>query len=347
MPMKMARERCPEAVVIKGNTATYSHYSKQVTEIIRESVPLYEKSSIDEFYLDLSGMDTYFGTLQYATELRTKIIRETGLPISFGLSENKTVSKIATGEAKPNNQLQIDHGHERDFLGPLSVRKIPMVGLKTYQTLCNLGMKRIRTIQEMPADLLEGALGQHGVELWKKAQGIDRSPVVQHNERKSISTERTFETDTIDVQKLKGIILAMAENLAFQLRRGNKLTSCVTVKIRYADFQTQTLQRKIAYTAADHQLIPLVSELFDRLFNRRILVRLIGIRYSGLVSGNHQLSLFDEGERYVELYRVMDHIRTRFGDRAVMRAVGLDARTIGMWNPFSGEPPMPLANRKS
>lgn len=347
MPMKMARERCPEAVVIKGNTATYSHYSKQVTEIIRESVPLYEKSSIDEFYIDLSGMDTYFGTLQYATELRTKIIRETGLPISFGLSENKTVSKIATGEAKPNNQLLIGYGHERDFLGPLSVRKIPMVGLKTYQTLCNLGMKRIRTVQEMPADLLEGALGQHGVELWKKAQGIDRSPVVQHNERKSISTERTFENDTIDVHKLKGILLAMAENLAFQLRRGNKLTSCVTVKIRYADFQTQTLQRKVAYTAADHQLIPLVSELFDRLFNRRILVRLIGIRYSDLVSGNHQLSLFDEGERYVELYRVMDRIRTRFGDRAVMRAVGLDARTIGMWNPFSGEPPIPLANRKS
>jgi DNA polymerase-4 len=347
MPMKMARERCPEAVVIKGNTATYSHYSKQVTEIIRESVPLYEKSSIDEFYIDLSGMDTYFGTLQYATELRTKIIRETGLPISFGLSENKTVSKIATGEAKPNNQLLIGYGQERDFLGPLSVRKIPMVGLKTYQTLCNLGMKRIRTVQEMPADLLEGALGQHGVELWKKAQGIDGSPVVQHNERKSISTERTFENDTIDVHKLKGILLAMAENLAFQLRRGNKLTSCVTVKIRYADFQTQTLQRKVTYTAADHQLIPLVSELFDRLFNRRILVRLIGIRYSDLVSGNHQLSLFDEGERYVELYRVMDRIRTRFGDRAVMRAVGLDARTIGMWNPFSGEPPIPLANRKS
>jgi DNA polymerase-4 len=199
----------------------------------------------------------------------------------------------------------------------------------------------------MPADLLEGALGQHGVELWKKAQGIDGSPVVQHNERKSISTERTFENDTIDVHKLKGILLAMAENLAFQLRRGNKLTSCVTVKIRYADFQTQTLQRKVTYTAADHQLIPLVSELFDRLFNRRILVRLIGIRYSDLVSGNHQLSLFDEGERYVELYRVMDRIRTRFGDRAVMRAVGLDARTIGMWNPFSGEPPIPLANRKS
>jgi DNA polymerase-4 len=292
-------------------------------------------------------MDTYFGTLQYATELRTKIIRETGLPISFGLSENKTVSKIATGEAKPNNQLLIGYGQERDFLGPLSVRKIPMVGLKTYQTLCNLGMKRIRTVQEMPADLLEGALGQHGVELWKKAQGIDGSPVVQHNERKSISTERTFENDTIDVHKLKGILLAMAENLAFQLRRGNKLTSCVTVKIRYADFQTQTLQRKVTYTAADHQLIPLVSELFDRLFNRRILVRLIGIRYSDLVSGNHQLSLFDVGERYVELYRVMDRIRTRFGDRAVMRAVGLDARTIGMWNPFSGEPPIPLANRKS
>jgi DNA polymerase-4 len=346
MPMKMARERCPEAIVIKGNSLTYSRYSKMVTEIIRESVPLYEKSSIDEFYLDLSGMDAFFGTLKYASELRMKIIRETGLPISFGLSQNKTVSKIATGEAKPNNQLRVDYGTEKDFLGPLSVRKIPMVGLKTYQTLCNLGVRKIRTIQDMPPEMLEGALGQNGVEIWKKAQGIDHSPIVQYNERKSISTERTFDYDTIDVVKLKGILAAMAENLSFQLRRGDKLTSCVTVKIRYADFQTQTLQKKVPYTAADHQLLPLVAELFERLYNRRMLVRLIGIRFSGLVSGHHQLSLFEQGERDTELYRVMDKIRLRFGDRAVVRAIGLEARTIGGWNPFSGEPPPLLANRK-
>ncbi len=346
MPMKMAKERCPEAIVIKGNSGIYSNYSKMVTDIIREAVPVYEKASVDEFYMDLSGMDKFFGTMKYASELRQKIIRETGLPISFGLSQNKTVSKIATSEAKPNNQLMIDYGSEKGFLGPLSVQKIPMVGLKTYQTLCNLGVRKIHTIQEMPVEMMESALGQNGVGIWKKAQGIDNTPVEQYSERKSISTERTFDHDTIDVYKLKSIMAAMAENLSFQLRRGDKLTGCVTVKIRYSDFQTQTLQKHIPYTAADHELMPIVAELFERIYNRRMLVRLIGVRYSSLVAGHLQLKLFEEGTRYFELYGAMDKIRQRFGDRAVMRAIGLDASTIGRWNPFSGEPPPLLANRR-
>lgn len=345
MPMKMAKERCPEAIIIKGNTSTYSNYSRMVTSIIQEAAPLYEKASIDEFYIDLSGMDRFFGCYKYAGELRQRIINETGLPISFGLSKNKTVSKIATGEAKPNNQINIQKGTEKSFLGPLSVRKIPMVGLKTYQTLCNLGVKRIATIQEMPRDMMERVLGQNGSLIWKKAQGIDESPVIQYNERKSISTERTFDKDTIDMVKLRAILAAMAENLAFQLRRGQKVTACITVKIRYSDFQTQTLQKRIAYTAADHDIIPAVMELFERLYNRRLLVRLIGIRLSELVNGHHQLRLFDEGSRMVELYKAMDEIRNRFGDRAVLRAIGMPAKTIGHFNPFNGEPPILLANR--
>lgn len=346
MPMKMAKERCPEAIIIKGNSETYSKFSREVTDIIRESVPVYEKTSIDEFYMDLTGMDKFFGTMKYASELRQRILNETGLPISFGLSQNKTVSKIATGEAKPNNQLRIDYGSEREFLAPLSVRKIPMVGIKTYQTLCNLGVRKIQTIQEMPVELIQSALGENGVTIWKKANGLDNSPVEQYNERKSISTERTFDYDTIDVVKLRGIMLAMAENLAFQLRRGEKLTGCVTVKIRYSDFQTQTLQKQIPYTAADHQLLPIVSDLFERLYSRRLLVRLIGVRYSSLVSGFHQLNLFDDSLDYAALYNALDRIRLRYGDRSVMRAIGMEARTIGRWNPFSGEPPPLLANRR-
>lgn len=346
MSMKMAKERCPEAIIIKGNSGTYTKYSRLVTDIIRESVPVYEKSSIDEFYMDLSGMDRFFGCYQYASELRQKIIRETGLPISFGLSTNKTVSKIATGEAKPNNQININKGTEKPFLSPLSVRKIPMVGLKTYQTLCNLGVKRIATIQEMPQEMLESVLGQNGSVIWKKAQGIDNSPVIQYNERKSISNERTFDKDTIDVVKLKGILAAMAENLAFQLRRGQKVCACITVKIRYSDFQTQTLQRRIPYSSADHDIIPIVMELFERIYNRRLLVRLIGVRLSELVNGHHQIRLFDDNERLLDLYKAMDKIRDRFGERAVIRAIGLQARTIGHFNPFTGEPPLLLANRR-
>jgi DNA polymerase-4 len=347
MPMKMAKERCPEAIIIKGNSQIYSDESRVVTEIIKESVPLFEKTSIDEFYLDLTGMDRFFGTLKYATELRQRIICETGLPISFGQSINKTVSKIATGEAKPNNQIHIHQGTEKSFLAPLSVRKIPMVGLKTYQMLCSLGVKKIHTIQEMPIELMESALGENGVSIWKKAQALDQAPVVPYNERKSISTERTFDRDTIDVLKLKGILAAMTENLAYQLRRANKLTGCVTVKIRYSDFQTQTLQKQVSYTSADHELLPVVAELFNRLYNRRLLVRLIGIRFSSLVAGHYQLSLFGDEIDYPALYGALDHIRDRYGDRSIIRAIGLEARTIGGHNPFSGEPPALLANRRS
>jgi DNA polymerase-4 len=346
MPMKMARQLCPEAVVIRGNTANYTKYSRIVTEIIQESVPLMEKSSIDEFYVDMTGMDTFFGTLKMASELRQRIIRESGLPISFGLSTNKTVAKIATGEAKPNNQLLVPGGEEKPFLAPLSVKKIPMVGDKTYQTLCNLGVKIIHTLQEMPVEMMEQVFGKSGRVIWKKAQGIDKTPVIPYAERKSISTERTFDRDTIDVVKLKGILTAMTENLAYQLRRGNKLTACVTVKVRYSDFNTHTLQKRISYTAADHQLVPLVQELFEKLYSKRLLVRLIGVRFSSLVGGGHQINLFEDSEEMINLYQAMDKMRIRFGDRAVIRASGIHARTIGRMNPFNGEPAPLLANRR-
>lgn len=335
MPMKMARQLCPEAIVIKGNSATYTKYSKMVTDLIRESVPAYEKTSIDEFYLDFTGMDRFFGCLKYAGELRQRIMRETGLPLSFGLSENKTVSKVATGEAKPNNQLLIDYGHEKLFLAPLSVKKLPMVGLKTYQTLCNLGVRKIQTIQEIPIEVMENTFGKNGRVLWKKANGIDNSPVEQYNERKSISTERTFDKDTIDVNKLKSILTAMTENLALQLRRGNKLTSCITIKLRYSDFQTETLQRKIHYTSADHDLISLALELFEKMYTRRVLIRLIGVRFSHLVSGSFQISLFEDSHKMADLYSAMDKIRDRFGDRAVVRASGMTAKTISRFSSFN------------
>ena len=347
MPMHMARKLCPEAVVIKGNSYNYLKYSDLVSEMVREAVPLFEKTSIDEFYCDLTGLDRFFGCYQFAGELRQKIGKEIGLPISFGLSSSKTVSKVATGEAKPNNQIRIETGTEKPFLAPLSIRKIPMVGEKTHQLLVNLGIRKIHTLQEMPLDVMSKALGENGASIWKKANAIDPSPVVPFQERKSISTERTFDQDTIDVHKLRGILIAMTENLAFQLRKGEKLTSCVTVKLRYSDFQTETMQCRIPYTSADHILIPKILELFEKLYSRRVLIRLIGVRFSHLVSGGYQINLFDDNEEQISLYTAMDEMRKKFGDRAVMKAAGIDARSIGRGdNPFDGGPPVLLANRR-
>ena len=273
-------------------------------------------------------------------------MKETGLPISFGLSGSKTVAKVATGEAKPNNEIKVDRGFEKSFLAPLSARKIPMVGEKTYHTLCRVGLKRIQTIQETSVDFMDTVLGKNGISLWKKANGVDDSPVRQYSEKKSISTERTFDKDTIDIHKLKEILLAMVENLAFQLRRAGKLTACVTIKVRYSDFNTTTKQCKIPYTSADHTLQDKVRELFDKVYNKRLLVRLIGIRFSSLVDGNHQISLFDDQERKLKLYSAMDEIRERYGDRSVVKAAGMNVRTIGGINPFNGDTPALLANRR-
>jgi DNA polymerase-4 len=347
MPMKLARRLCPEAIVLRGNSGTYTKYSDLITEIIKSEVPAFEKASIDEFYADLSGMDQFFGTYKFASELRTKIIRESGLPISLGLSINKIVSKVATGEAKPNNQIKIDQGYEKQFLAPLPIRKIPMVGDKTGLTLQRLGIRIVSDLQKLPEELLLQTLGKTGGIIWRRAQGIDHSPVITYNERRSISTERTFDYDTIDMTLLRELLIAMTENLAYQLRRGQKLTSCVSVKIRYADFDTQSRQLKIPYTSADHLLIPRILELFNALYNRRLRVRLIGVKFSHLAGGNYQINLFDDNESAIQLYQAIDRMRLRFGDRSIIRASSLGAKTIGrIENPFNGNAPIVLAHRK-
>jgi DNA polymerase-4 len=347
MPMKQARILCPDAIFIRGDSHRYSQYSQMVTEIIGETVPLYEKSSIDEFYIDLTGMERFFGSWKLAIELRERIQRETGLPISFGLSSNKTVSKIATGVAKPAGQRYVEHGQEKGFLSPLSVKTIPGVGNETYKTLRNLGIQYIKTLQEIPRELMFKTLHKPGLELWSKAQGIDHRPVIPYHERKSISTERTFENDTIDVAMLRNLLSAMAENLAYQLRKGNKLCACVTVKVRYSDFNTYSQQSKIPYTSADHTLIRRTLEIFDKLYQRRQLIRLVGVRFSDIIGGGMQINLFEDTEEMVNLYQAMDKIRNRFGDHAVKRANGMDAKTIGRYdNPFDGSAPILLANRK-
>jgi len=326
MPMKQALRLCPDAIVLRGDHERYSRYSHLVTDIIREKVPVYEKASIDEFYIDLTGMDRFFGSFRFAVELRQLIIRESGLPISMGFSANKTVSKIATGEAKPNGQMQVNRGTEKPFLAPLSIRKIPMVGEKTYQLLRSMGVEKVQTVQDMPLVLMERLLGENGRLIWKKANGIDSSPVIPYSEQKSLSTEDTFSQDSIDVKAMKHRLIAMTEKLAFQLRKQNKLSACVAIKIRYAGFDTYTMQKRISYTSCDHILIAAVQELFDKLYTRRQRVRLLGVRFSHLVGGNYQISLFDDREEMINLYQAMDRMRKRFGSQhAVSRAVSLPA----------------------
>lgn len=231
--------------------------------------------------------------------------------------------------------MEILPGNEKRFLAPLSIRKIPMVGEKTYQILSGMGVELIRTVQEMPLEKMEQLLGQNGKVIWNKANGIDDNEIIPYSERKSISKEQTFEKDTIDTNNIKAILVSMAEDLAYQLRCEKKLTSCVTVKIRYSDFSTYTLQMKLPYTSLDHVLMQKVKELFDKLYQNRMLIRLIGVRFSHLVEGNYQYKLFEDNAAQLELHAALDNIRQRFGKDAVFRAIGMGKKRDD-FNPFKG-----------
>ena len=325
MPMKMARMLCPDATVVRGDMEQYTKYSNMVTDVIAESAPVYEKASIDEHYLDITGMDRFFGSVKWTHDLRQRIIRETGLPISLGLSVNKTVCKIATGIAKPNGELEIPAERVIPFLGPLSISKIPGIGEKTYRLLRSMGIATIDTLGHMPPEMMVKVLGQNGLVIWKKANGIDTTPVIPYSERKSISTETTFEQDTIDIHMINELLVRMVEKISFTLRKKQKLTSCVTLKIRYSNFDTHTIQQRIGYTSFDHVLIPVAKELFRKLYQRRMLIRLIGVKFSYLVTGVQQIDLFDQTPELINLYQAVDRMRLRYGRKSVIRAVGVDA----------------------
>lgn len=322
MPAKLARRLCPELIIVSGDMDSYSKFSREVTEIIADEVPLFEKSSIDEFYVDMTGMDRFFGCARYTAELRQKIIKKSKLSISYGLASNKLISKVATDEAKPNGQLEIASGNERSFLAPLPIEKLPMVGKQTGTLLRGMGVETISVLSEIPVEMMTNLLGKNGIELWRRANGIDNTPIVPYHEQKSVGTENTFQSDTIDIAFLKRELTRMTEQIAFELRDNNKLTGCITVKVRYSDFRTVTKQAVIAYTAADHILQENVKQLFDKLYDRRLLVRLIGVRFSHLVPGNCQIHLFDDTYQMINLYQAIDQIKHRYGERILVRAAG-------------------------
>jgi DNA polymerase-4 len=323
MPMKVARRLCPDAIIIKSDFEAYSKYSRLVTEVIKDAVPIFEKASIDEFYIDLTGMDKFFGCLQFTDQLKKRINKESGLPISWGLASNKLISKVATNEVKPNGQLEIPFGNEKGFLAPLSVTKIPGVGKETGYKLLKMGVETVKVLSEIPVEMMENLLGKSGIDLWRKANGIDETPVIPYHEQKSISTETTFQTDTIDMAFLHSQLVRMTEEIAFQLRQQNKLTGCVTVKVRYSNFETFTKQITIPYSNADHALLKIASELFNKLYERRLLIRLLGIRFTHLIPGNYQINLFEDTQEMINLYQAIDSVKKRFGEKKIIRAVGV------------------------
>jgi DNA polymerase-4 len=323
MPMRRAMELCPHAIIVKSSYGQYAKYSAWVTNIIAANAPLYEKASIDEFYIDLTGMDTFFNPLEWTIRLRQTIMDETGLPISFGLATNKLVAKIATDEAKPNGYLFVTPGKEKEFLAPLPVEKLGGVGKKSHQTLLGLGIYTIGDILKYDAGLLEKALGKWGTQLVRQANGLSDSVVSPHRESKSISAENTFEENTADINILLAQLVGQAERVSYELRQEKKFATCVAIKFRNANFETSTRQITIPATIADSDIIKAATDLFTKLYVPGTLVRLLGVRLSGLTDTGAQTNLFDNKTEQHALYEAIDAVKNKFG-KSVLRK----ARTI-------------------
>jgi DNA polymerase-4 len=324
MPMKTALRLCSHAIVIKSDFEAYGNYSKLVTEVIKDSVPLFEKSSIDEFYIDLTGMDKFFGCSKFSDGLKTKVLKESGLAVSYGLASNKLISKVATNEVKPNGQIEIAFGNEKNFLAPLSIMKIPGIGKQTGYKLLKMGVETVKTLSEIPVSMMQNLLGKNGIELSHRSNGIDETPVIPYHEQVSISTEQTFQQDTIDMNFLNSELVRMTEKIAFELRQQNKVTGCVAVKLRYSNFETYTRQISIPYTNADHLLLKIAKELFKKLFERRMLIRLVGIRFTDLIPGTYQINLFDDTQQAIKLYQAIDSVKKQYGEKFLIRAAGIN-----------------------
>lgn len=319
MPMKKALQLCPGAKVVRPSRGKYSEYSHRVETIISEAVPVYEKASIDEFYLDLTGMDKFFGTFQFAMELKKKIMEETGLPISFALSTNKIISKIATDTVKPNGQIEIEPGTEKDFLSSMPVEKIPMVGKETTLHLNKLGIFTIGQLANTSKDTLRTFLGKQGAILWEKANGIDNTPVYTFQEQKSISTENTFEEDIRDTETLKKELIELNESNSYELRKIHKYTACVAVKIRYSDFKTITRQITIPPEDAERPLSEKLLALFEKYYQKNRPVRLLGVRYTHLSDKGAEQDLFFQVGKENNLTKTLDQIKEKFGWNSIER----------------------------
>jgi DNA polymerase IV len=320
MPSKKAKQLCPDVIILRGTRGEYSRYSRWVTDIIAAKAPLFEKASVDEFYIDLTGMDKFFNPLQWTIDLRKQIMDETKLPISFGLSSNKMMAKIATNEAKPNGYLQVPFGKEKEFLAPLTVDKIPGVGGHTHDVLKSMGIITIGDVSKKTADELEERLGKWGKDLWQKSFGIHNSAVTQYHEAKSISSENTFEENKTDVKFLISELVRLTEKISFELRQDEKVAGCIAVKIRYPDFETTSRQTTVSYTCADDEIIPVVKDLFHKLYRKGQPVRLLGVRLSELTNDAIQTNLFDDVSRKSDLYKAIDDVKNRFGKAKLKRA---------------------------
>jgi DNA polymerase-4 len=323
MPTAQALRRCPGLVVLQGNYQVYKRISNQVMTILRASAPLVEQISIDEAFLDVSD-DPLTGE-QVAARLQLEIKTQFKLPTSWGVAGNKLVAKIATEIGKPNGLIVVPPGTEAEFLAPLPVRFLWGVGPKTQHLLQERGIQTIGDLVHATPTQLKSDFGDRGLDLAIKAKGIDERPVHEEEGIKSISNERTFSNDVVELMTLRPILYALSEKVGGRLRSKGLAGSTVRLKLRWSDFTTITRQTKLPEaTFQDDEIFDHAYRLLKENWEKNRAVRLLGVGVSSLVPASRQLDLFNPGkEQDIRLLEALDTLRAKYGSQVVVRAVHL------------------------
>ena len=329
MPLAAARRLCPHGIFLRGSFRHYAEASERIHDILLEFSPAVEAASVDDFYVDLAGLQRLHGPpLGTADRIRRRISRETGLSASIGLGPNKLIARIASARAKPRGMVMVLPGHQRAFLRPMRVSELPGVGPQTQEVLGKFNIHTVGDLAAVEEALLTATFGEPGRALWRCARGEGDIRVGEPTLPRSISRETTFEQDTDDRRMIRAMLYYLTERAARQLRSLHMHARRVGVKLRYADMKTVVALRALPRpTDQDVEFYSTASALMDRLFTRRLRVRLVGVCLSDLRSGLLRQRDFLQDRRFDKLRRLyagLDHIRERFGFSAVTAGPALD-----------------------
>jgi DNA polymerase-4 len=340
MSLTQASELAPHAIYLPTRHGVYEGYATRVRELARDYTPVAQVASIDEMFLDFSGCERLYHRAGDASpdatierivrQLTDEIQARIGLPASAGIGTSRSIAKVASGVAKPRGVRLVPAGQEAAFLAPLPVRKFPGIGPVAERKLQALGLASLADVARAPSAELRRVFGSWTETIQRGCRGLGahelgrERPAFQEHDPEgaaigSISNERTFREDVRDPASIESMLCALCERVCWRARKREVLARTVTLKLRYADFQTLTRSRTIAPTCSERDVLPIVRALYARARQRRLAIRLLGLALSNLEPPAEQLSLFQQGE---VLHRCVDDVRDRYGFDGLRLALG-------------------------
>ncbi len=335
MPTARAKKLCPHLIVVPGDFEKYEHFSRMMFSYAYDFTPVVEVGSIDEGYADVRG-NRKRTPREIAATIRRAVHETLRITLSEGVGSNKLVSQVASKLHKPNALVEVPAGTEREFLAPLENRWLPGVGPQLAKVLAQAGLARIGQIAEVPPERLSLFAGRNARTLWEMARGIDDRPVIaEPPAAKSYSEQITFERDQTDADVVLAHLRAIADRLFAKVRADQKTVRTVEVRVRYNDFDECRRSESLSEpTGVETEVYPLLARLLKKAWERRVSLRLVAVKLSGVYDGIFQahLPLLDAGgdpEQRLRVAHTVDVIRARYGRKAILRGHDLYLAALG------------------